>query len=155
MIAEFEMTNLVELHYFLGIEVWQKEDGIFMSYGKYTWDILKKLGMLSCKPEKTPLEVGLKLYGDDDFDSIDVTLYHQLVGSLIDITTSRPNISFAVSMVSRFMEEPKEFHWKATKRILIYLGGTIGYGLVYMSTEYFRLIIYEDLDWTGCMDDKK
>lgn len=62
MSVEFEMTDLGELHYFLGIEVWQKEDGIFISQAKYTWDILKKFRMLSCNPMETPLEVGLKLY---------------------------------------------------------------------------------------------
>jgi hypothetical protein len=120
MIVEFEMTDLGELHYFLGIEVWQKEDSIFMSQAKYTWDILKKFNMLSCKPATTPLEVGLKLYGHDDSNPVDVTLYRQLVGSLIYLTTTRPDISFAVNMVSRFMSEPKELHWKAIKRILRY-----------------------------------
>eukprot|EP00253_Pinus_taeda_P002408 PITA_02408 len=155
MVAEFEMIDLGELHYFLGIEVWQKEDGIFMSQAKYTWDILKKFRMLSCKPATTPLEVGLKSYRHDDSNSVDVTLYHQLVGSLIYLTTTRPNISFAVSMVSRFMAKPKELHWKVVKRILRYLRGTVGYGLVYRSIEDFRLIGYADSDWAGCMDDRK
>ena len=102
MIAEFEMTNLGELHYFLGIEVWQKEDNIFMSQAKYTWDILKKFIILSCKPT-TSLEVGLKLYEHDDSKSVDVTLYRQLVGSLIYLTTPQLDIYFAVNMVSIFM----------------------------------------------------
>jgi hypothetical protein len=125
-----------------------------MSQAKYTWDILKKFIILSCKPT-TPLEVGLKLYGHDDSKSVDVTLYRQLVGSLIYLTTTRPDISFAVSMVSRFMVEPKELHWKATKKILRYLRGTIGYGLVYRSIEDFRLIGYTDSNWAGCMYDMK
>ena len=100
--------------------------------------------MLSCKLATTTLKVGLKLYRHDDSNSVDVTLYHQLVGSLIYLTTTRPNIYFAVSMVSRFMAEPKELHWKTTKRILRYLRGTIGYGLTYISTKYLRLIGYTD-----------
>jgi hypothetical protein len=155
MIAEFEMTDLGELHYFLGIEVWQKEDGILMSQGKYTLDILKKFRMTSCKLETTPLEVGLKLYGHDESKSVDITLYRQLVGSLIYLTTTRPDISFAVSIVSRFMSNPKEIHWKEAMRILRYLHSTIGYGLIYRSTEDFRLIGYTDSDWVGCMDDRK
>jgi hypothetical protein len=118
----------------LGIEVWHKEDRFFMSQAKYTWDILKKFKMLSCKPMTTPLEVRLKLYGHDESKSVDVTLYRHLVGSLIFLTTTQPYISFAVSMVSRFMVEPKEFHWKTAKRILRYPCGTIGYCLVYKST---------------------
>jgi hypothetical protein len=92
MIVEFEMTDLGELHYFLGIEVWQKEDSIFMSQAKYTWDILKKFNMLSCKPTTTPLEVKLKLYIHDDSNPVDVTLYRQLVGSLIYLTTTQLDI---------------------------------------------------------------
>jgi hypothetical protein len=126
-----------------------------MSQAKYTWDILKKFRMLSCKPMTTPLDIGLKLYEHDDSKSFDVTLYRQLVGSLIYLTTNRLDISFVVSMVSRFMAEPKELHWKATKRILKYMHGKIGYGLVYRSTKYFRLIGYIDSDWADYMDDRK
>ena len=108
-----------------------------MSQAKYTWDILKKLIILSCKPT-TPLEVGLKLYGHDDSKSVDVTLYRQLVGSLIYLITIRPDISFIVSIVSRFKAKPKELHWKAAKRIFRYLHGTVGYGLEYKSTEDFK-----------------
>jgi hypothetical protein len=103
MIAEFEMTDLGELNYFLGIEVWQKEDNVFISQAKYTWDILKNFNKLSCTPTTTLLEVVLKLYEHDDSNLIDVTLYRQFVGSLIYLTTTRPDISFAVSMVSRFL----------------------------------------------------
>jgi hypothetical protein len=88
MIAEFEMTDLRELHYFLGIEFWKKEDGILMLQGKYTLDILKKFRMMSFKLVSTPLEVGLKLYGHDDSKSFDITLYRQLVGYLIYLTTT-------------------------------------------------------------------
>jgi hypothetical protein len=154
MIVEFEMIDLSELHYFLGIEVWENEDVIFMSHAKYTWDILKKFKMLSCKSASS-LEVELKLYEHDDSNSVDVTLYCQLVESLIYLTTTRPYISFAVNMISTFMAEPKELHWKEAKRILRSLRGTIGYGLVYRSTKDFRLIGYTNSNWVGCMDDKK
>jgi hypothetical protein len=78
-----------------------------MSQTKYTWDIMKKFRMLSCKPSTTPLEFRLNLYGHGNSNSVDVTLYHQLVGSLIYLTTTQQDIFFAVSMVSRFMEEPR------------------------------------------------
>jgi hypothetical protein len=83
-----------------------------MSQGKYTLDILKKYIMMSCKLTTTPLDVGLKLCGHDDSKSIDITLYRQLVGSLIYLNTTQTDIFFAVSMVSRFMPNPKETHWK-------------------------------------------
>jgi len=116
------------------------------SQAKYIWDISKRFRMLWCKLAVTPLEVGLKLYGHDESSSIDVTLYHQLVGSLIYLTTTQPNIYFTVSMVLIFMAEPNELHWKVAKRISRYLHGTIGYGLVYRSIEYFKLIGYTDSD---------
>ncbi len=117
MIVEFEMKNLGMLHYFLGIEFWKKKDGIFMSQAKYTWDILKNFRMLSCKLVETPLYVGLKLYKHDDSNSVDVMLYHKLVGSLIYFTTTQPNISFSINILLIFMEEAKEVHWKETKEI--------------------------------------
>jgi len=116
---------------------------------------MKTFIMLICKKAPTPLEVGLKLYGCDDLNSIHVTLYRQLVGILIYLTTTRPYFPFVVSMVSIFMEEPKELHWKETKRILRYLHGTVGYGLLYRSTKYFRLIGYTYEYWARCMDDEK
>jgi hypothetical protein len=132
-----------------------KEDGIFMSQAKYTWDILKKFDMMSCKPTTTPLEVRFKLYRNDDSNLVDATLYCQLVGSLIYLTTTRPDISFVVNMVSRFMLDSQEIHWKVAKIILRYLRGIVGYGLVYRSTKDFRLIGYIDSYWAGCMDDRK
>jgi hypothetical protein len=105
-----------------------------VSQAKYTWHILNKFKMLSCKPTTTPLEFGLKLYGYDDSNPINGNLYHQLVGILMHLTTTRLDIPFAVNMVSRFMEEPKEMHWKVAKSILRYLHRTVGYGLVYRST---------------------
>jgi chaperone required for assembly of F1-ATPase len=126
-----------------------------MSQAKYTWDILKKFRMLSCKPIRTPLEVGLKLYIPDDSNLVDVTLYRQLVEILIYLTTTQIDIFFEVSMISRFITEPKELHWKLVKRILRYLRSTIGYGLVYRSIEDFRLIGYTDSDWASYMDDMK
>jgi hypothetical protein len=126
-----------------------------MSQGKYTLDILKKFRIMSCKRETTPLEVGLKLYRHDDSKLVDITLYHQLVGSLIYLTTTQLYIYIVVSMVSRFMSNPKEIHWKTTKRILRYIHGTIGYGLIYRSTDDFRLIGYTYSDWASCMYDRK
>jgi hypothetical protein len=152
MIAEFGMIDLGELHYFLGIEVWQKEDSIFMSQAKYTWDILKKFSMSSCKPATTPLEVRLKLHINDDSNLVDATIYRQLVGSLIYLTTTRLDISFTINMVLRFMSEPKELHWKTVKRILDIFAW---YGWLWFSLQIYRRFQAANSDWASCMDDKK
>eukprot|EP01018_Ginkgo_biloba_P023828 Gb_00935 [translate_table: standard] len=129
MCKEFEMSDLGQLHYFLGIEIWQSEKGIFMSQAKYAMDILKKFNMSDCKPLATPVKFGLKLSKYEDSDSVDATLYRQLIESLIYLTSTRPDIAYAVSLVYRFMTDPKIEHWKIVKRILRYIRGTKDYGL--------------------------
>ena len=131
MCKEFEMSDLGQLHYFLGIEIWQSEKGIFMSQAKYAMDILKKFNMSDCKPLATRVEFGLKLSKYEDSDSVDATFYRQLIGSLIYLTSACPDIAYVVSLVSRFMADPKIEHWKTAKRILRYIRGTRDYGLQY------------------------
>lgn len=106
----FEMTDLGLLHYCLGIEVWQDKDGIFISQTKYAKELLKKFRMEDCKPADTPMETGLKLTANEESKKVDETLYRQLVGSLIYLTYTRPNISFAVNFISRFITAPKVSH---------------------------------------------
>eukprot|EP01018_Ginkgo_biloba_P031551 Gb_16945 [translate_table: standard] len=117
----FEMIDLSLLHYFLGIEVWQTPGRVFISQAKYIWEVLRRFRMEDCKPACTPMETGTKLSVQDEGVKIDGTLYRQLVGSLIYLTTTRPDITFVVGIVSRFMAEPKQSHWLAAKRILRYL----------------------------------
>eukprot|EP01018_Ginkgo_biloba_P029557 Gb_20738 [translate_table: standard] len=155
MCKEFKMLDLRQLHYFLGIKIWQSGKGIFMSQVKYAMDILKKFNMSDCKPLATLVQFGLKLSKYEDSDSVDTTLYRQLIGSLIYLSSTRPDISYAVSLVSRFMADPKIEHWKITKRILRYIRGTKDYGLQYKRTKNFRLIGYTDADWAGDIDDRK
>eukprot|EP01018_Ginkgo_biloba_P032776 Gb_22530 [translate_table: standard] len=155
MCKEFETSKLGQLNYFLGIEIWQSEKGIFMSQAKYGMDIMKKFNMSDCKPLATPIEFGLKLSKYEDSHSVDATLYKQLIGSLIYLNSARPDIAYTVSLVSRFMADPKIEHWKTTKRILIYIRGTTDYGLQYKRIENFRLIGYTDADRVGDIDDRK
>eukprot|EP01018_Ginkgo_biloba_P040667 Gb_20537 [translate_table: standard] len=106
----FEMSDLGLLHYYLGVEVWQRPDQICMSQAKYTWEILKRFRMEDYKPAPTPMETGVKLSAYDEEKSVDGTLFHQLVGSLIYLTTTRPDIIFVVGMISSFMTSPKQSH---------------------------------------------
>ena len=98
--AEFEMKDLGLMHYFLGLEVWQSPGRIFLNQGKYTVEILKRFDMLECKSMNTPMEAKLKLLVDASSDLIDATLYRQIIGSLMYLTNTRPNICFAVNTLS-------------------------------------------------------
>eukprot|EP01018_Ginkgo_biloba_P034444 Gb_39748 [translate_table: standard] len=155
MCKEFKMSNLGQLHYFLGIEIWQSEKGFFMSQAKYAMDILKKFNMSDCKPLATPIEFSLKLSKYENLDSVNATIYRQLIRNLIYITSTRPDIAYVVSLVSRFMVDPKIEHSKKAKRILRYIRGTIDYGLQYKMTKNFILIGYTDTDWARDIDDRK
>jgi hypothetical protein len=129
--SEFEVKDIGLLHYFLGLEVWQRSDEIFLSQGKYTVDILRRFGMLDCKSMSTPMVSNLRKLHESDSGSnlVDPSLYRQLIGPLMYLIHTRPDICFAVSALSQFMSEPRHKHWNASKQILRYLRGSIAYGL--------------------------
>eukprot|EP00253_Pinus_taeda_P029763 PITA_29763 len=121
MKEEFEMTDMGLLRYFLGIEVDQNENGIFISQARYVNEVLGRFNMQECKAAITPMVMGFKLGKEDSSKDFDPSLYKSIVGSLMYLTVTRPAIMFAVSLISRFMERPKEAHWQAAKRILRYV----------------------------------
>ncbi|GLJ07318.1 hypothetical protein SUGI_0064280 [Cryptomeria japonica] len=151
----FAMTDLGLLHYFLGIEISQSSSGITLSQPKYALDLLAHFHMADCKPALTPFLSRVKLEAQCSSPLVDATLYRQLVGSLIYLTHTRPDISFAVGMVSRFMQEPYELHWKAAKCILHYIQGTHHYGIHYAAGTGLCLVGYTDSDWAGDLVDRK
>ena len=108
MKSEFEMIDLGLLRYFLGIEVKQTKNGIFISQEKYVVDILERFNMQNSKPSPTPTVMGLNLSKEDCSSNVNMTLYKSMVGSLMYSTTSRLDIMYAVSLVSKFMETPKD-----------------------------------------------
>ena len=123
------MTDLGLMKYFLGLEVTQFDKGIFIFQHKYATDVLHRFRMDKCKPVETPISLGTKLTKNDDELVVNSTLYKQMVGILMYLNATRPNFMYVVSIISRFMESPKDPHWKAGKIILRYLAGTLGYGL--------------------------
>eukprot|EP00253_Pinus_taeda_P023494 PITA_23494 len=127
MKEEFEMTNMGFLRYFLGIEVDQNEKGIFISQARYVNQVLSRFNMQECKAAITPTVMGLKLSREDSSKDFDPSLYKSIVGSLMYLTATRPDIMYAFSLISRFMERPKEAHWQAAKRILRYVKGAISW----------------------------
>eukprot|EP00253_Pinus_taeda_P010639 PITA_10639 len=122
---KFEMTDLGPLHYFLGLQVLQSKEGISLSQSKYACDILRHFHMEDCKPAPSPFQSGVKLSVSCTSPEVDATSYRQLVGKLLYLTHTRPDLSFAVGLVARFMQNPREIHWKAAKRILRYVRGPI------------------------------
>ena len=155
MMKEYEMTDLGTMRYFLGIQVQQSDEGIFISQGKYAENLLKKFNMLKSKPMDTPMAINLKLTSNDGAPKFDASIYKSVVGSLIYLTNTRPDIVHAVSVVSRFMSDPSNHHFAAVKRILRYIQGTKGYGIRYTQEKKAHLVGYTDSDWAGAIDDRK
>jgi hypothetical protein len=116
--SEFEMKDLGLMHYFLGLEVWQGPERIFLNQGKYTVEILKRFDMLECKSMNTPMEMTLKLIVDTLPELIDATLYRQIIGSLMYLTNTRPDICFVVNTLSQFLVEPKHVHLVVAKHVM-------------------------------------
>ncbi|XP_059077095.1 L-type lectin-domain containing receptor kinase VIII.1-like [Cryptomeria japonica] len=118
MKQEFEMSNLGLMHYFLGVKVQQTSKGIFISQTKYVDDLLQKFIMVACKELPTYIALGEKLTKEDSTFKVDATRHRSLVGSLMYLTTNRPDIMCFVSLISQFMQDPHESHWRATKRTM-------------------------------------
>ncbi|GKB57808.1 ribonuclease H-like domain-containing protein [Tanacetum coccineum] len=147
--AEFSMTDLGSLDYFLGISVTRNTSGMFLSQQKYASELLEHAGMLTCNPCRTPVDTDFKLSADGDLVS-DPTLYRSLAGALQYLTFTRPDISYAVQQVCLYMHDPREPHFSALKRILRYIRGTTPYGLQLFSSITSSLVAYSDADWAGC-----
>ena len=155
MQGEFEMSMMGELTFFLGLQIKQTNEGIFINQAKYTKELLKKFGMESSKEIGTPMNPACRLDKDEEGNSIDQKLYRGMIGSLLYLTASRPDILFSVCVCARFQSNPKESHMLAVKRIIRYLKGTINLGLWYSKQSSLDLIGYTDADYGGCKIDRK
>jgi hypothetical protein len=155
MQSEFEMTNLGIIKYFWGIQVDQSTKGIFVYQKKYATDIIKRFCLEECNPAETPIPLGTKLSKKDEGPTVDPTLYKSLVGILLYLTATWPDIMYAAGLVSRYMESPKDSHWKMAKRILRYVAGTLNFGLWYTKSDHHYLSGYTDSDFAGSLDDRK
>jgi hypothetical protein len=125
----FEMKDLGTLSYFLGLEVTSSSDGYYLSQAKYAFDLLSKADLTDSKTVSTPLELNVKLNTIDGEPLFDATLYQQLVGGLIYLTVTRPDLAYAVHLVSQFMSAPRSTHYAVVLRILKYNKGTLFHGL--------------------------
>ncbi|GJW47238.1 putative ribonuclease H-like domain-containing protein [Tanacetum coccineum] len=149
MKSKFQMSSMGELTFFLGLQVKQKEDGIFISQDKYVAKILKKFDFMNVKTASTLIETQRPLTKDTEATDVDVHLYRSMIGSLMYLTASRPDIMFAVCNCSRFQVTPKTSHLNAVKRIFRYLKGKSNLGLWYPRVSPFDLEAYSDSDYAG------
>ncbi|GJZ84324.1 putative ribonuclease H-like domain-containing protein [Tanacetum coccineum] len=152
---KFQMSSMGELTFFLGLQVKQKEDGIFISQDKYVANILRKFGFTDVRTASTPMDTEKPLLKDSDGDDVDVHLYRSMIGSLMYLTSSRPDIMFAVCACARFQVTPKVSHSHAVKRIFRYLKGQPKLGLWYPRDSPFDLVAYSDSDYAGASLDRK
>ncbi|KAL6294169.1 hypothetical protein ACE6H2_002311 [Prunus campanulata] len=152
---EFEMKNLGGLKYFLGIEVARSKQGIFLSQRKYVLDLLAETGMLDCKPVDTPIVQNHHLGEYPNQAPTNKERYQRLVGRLIYLSHTRPDIAYAVSVASQFMHCPSEDHMDAVFRILKYLKSAPGKGLLFTKNGHLNISGYTDADWAGNVTDRR
>ena len=155
MKSEFEMSMVEEFTYFLGFQVKQLKDGIFLSQSKYTRELVKKFGLESIKHFRTPMPTNLKLSMDESRKMVEETLCRSMIGSLLYLTTTRSNIAFSVGVCARYQACPKESHLIALKCIIRYIAGTLELGIWYVFDTHFDVACYTDADWARNMDDRK
>jgi hypothetical protein len=155
MMQKFEMLMMGELTYLLGFQVKQLKDGTFISQTKYTKDLLKRFGMKDTKPMKTPMGTDGHVDLNKGGKSVDQKAYWSMIGPLLYLCASRPDIMLSVCMCARYQSDPRECHLVAIKRILRYLVATPYFGIWYPKGSTFELIGYADSDYAGCKVDRK
>ncbi|KAL2327527.1 hypothetical protein Fmac_020954 [Flemingia macrophylla] len=155
MQEEFEMSMMGELKFFLSLQILQTDNGIKIHQTKYTKELLKRFKMDDAKEMKTPMHPSSALTLDEDSPSIDQTQYRGIIGSLLYLTVSRPNIMFSVCVCARYQAAPKQSHMNAVKKILKYLKGTMNCGLWYPKDTSPTLVGFSDSDFAGCKMDRK
>eukprot|EP00267_Zea_mays_P049213 XP_020401862.1 uncharacterized protein LOC109943343 [Zea mays] len=155
MSREFEMSMMGELNFFLGLQIKQTQDGTFVHQGKYTKDVLKKFDMGEAKPLSTPMSTTTALDADEDGEPVDQKEYRSMIGSLLYLTATRPDIHFTVCLCARFQASPRTSHRQAVKRIMRYLRFTPEFGLWYSSSSVLSLCGYSDADFVGCHLERK
>ncbi|CAM8934341.1 unnamed protein product [Rhodiola kirilowii] len=149
------MSDLSLMHYFSGIEVEQSVGGNFISQKRYVHTILDRFKMTNCNAVSTPVDCGLKLTKDPEGEKVSSTFFKQMVGSLMYVTATRPDIMYDVSLISRYLESPTRLHLLSAKRIFRYLKGTSEFGIFYKKNQKDGLNGFNDSDYAGDSDDRR
>jgi len=150
MKEEFEINMKGELNYFIGLQIKQRSDVIFENQVMYTRELIKKFGLEDAKISKTLMATITKLDKDEHGKSVDIKLYHIMIGSLLYLMASRSGILYSICVCARFQSCPKESYLIAVKRIIKFLKGTFGMGLWYQKTRQFSMTSYSDADYVSC-----
>jgi len=153
--SNFRIKDLGILKYFLGIEVAHSETGIYLCQRKYCLDLIRDSGLSGDKPCSTPMDNSLRLHQDDSELLTDVLSYRRLVGRLLYLTTTRPDISFATQQLSQFMSKPTRSHLAAAMRVIKYLKGRPGQGLFFPRDSQIHLTGFSDAEWGTCIDSRR
>ncbi|XP_019163183.1 PREDICTED: uncharacterized protein LOC109159538 [Ipomoea nil] len=151
----FRIKDLGLLNFFLGIEAVRTADGISLFQRKYTLEILKENGFLEAKPASTPATTGLKLVSLEGVPLDNPEIYRRLIGKLLYLTNTRPDISHAVQQLSQFVDMPTNIHLTAAHRVFRYLKGSPGKGLFYHANSHVQLKGFPDSDWANCIESRK
>ncbi|CAM8917664.1 unnamed protein product [Rhodiola kirilowii] len=155
MQTEFKMSMVGEMNYFLGLQVIQKDEGIFISQSKYAKNLIKKFNLEKASHKRTPAATHIKITKDEAGAKVDQTLYRSMIGSLLYLTASRPDIAYVVGVCARYQADPKESHLLQVKRIIKYVCGTVDFGIWCTKDNNPHLVGYCDADWVGNVEDRK
>jgi hypothetical protein len=155
MSREFEMTMMGELNLLLGLQIKKSKEDTFLHQGKYTKDVLKKFDMAYAKPLSAPMAMTMALDADEDGEAVDQKEYQSMIGSLLYLTATRPDIHFTVCLCARFQTSPRTSHRQAMKRIIRYLHFTPEFGLWYSTSSTLTLRGYSNADFAGCRLDHR
>ncbi|GKA82401.1 retrovirus-related pol polyprotein from transposon TNT 1-94, partial [Tanacetum coccineum] len=155
MTNKFKMSMMGQMSFFLGLQISQSPRGIFINQSKYASEIVKKYGLHTTDSVDTPMIENKKLDEDLQGKPVDATLYRGMIGSLMYLTASRPDLNYVVCLCARYQAKPTEKHLQAVKRIFRYLNGTINMGLWYSKDTDMSLTAYADADHAGCQDTRR
>lgn len=151
----FKMKDLGKLRYFLGIEVARSEEGMVLSQRKYTLDLIADVGLNNARPAATPVEQNHNLAADKSPLMPDPKQYRRLVGRLVYLANTRPELCYAIHLLSQFMKAPREDHWHAAIRVVKFLKGCPGQGILLSSNPDLEVSLYVDADWSNCRTSRR